>query len=183
MMPSGRIPGVVIVASLVCAGAGSAHEGPPFPIVSDRPAGAYEIAVWTDPDTTDDGSPGGQFWVMLDPLDPDRPLPDETTVRVSIRPHGTAAPWQTARAEPVRGRLDRQFAGVVMDHEGRFDVLVEVAGPLGRASVTAWVDATYDLRPPPVLLGVYLLPFLAVGGLWLKVLLRRRSRPVGRNPR
>ena len=46
-----------------------AHSGPPYPILSDQVAGAYLISVWTDPDTTDDGSPGGQFWIRFHLVD------------------------------------------------------------------------------------------------------------------
>ena len=45
---------------------------------------------------------------------------------------------------------------------------------LGWAVVDSNVDATYDLRPAPWLLALYLFPFVAVGALWGKVLLRRR---------
>jgi hypothetical protein len=38
------------------------------------------------------------------------------------------------------------------------------------------VDATYDQRPAPGLMVLYLFPFLAIGALWAKVLLRRRRR-------
>jgi hypothetical protein len=41
--------------------------------------------------------------------------------------------------------------------------------------VESEVDATYDLRPAPALLLLYLMPFVAVGLLWAKLLLRRRS--------
>ena len=34
----------------------AAHDGPPYPIVSERLAGPYEVSIWTDPDATDDGS-------------------------------------------------------------------------------------------------------------------------------
>jgi hypothetical protein len=61
-----------------------------------------------------------------------------------------------------------------MDHEGRFAVTVTIAGPLGAATVDAEVDATYDLRPPRYLLVVYLMPFVLVGLLWGRLLLRRR---------
>jgi hypothetical protein len=44
-----------------------AHAGPPFPIVTDAVRGPYTISIWTDPDATDDGSSGGQFWVVLTP--------------------------------------------------------------------------------------------------------------------
>jgi hypothetical protein len=164
-----------LFAALLCS-AVKAHDGPPFPIVDERRAGAYEIAVWTDPDATDDGSAGGQFWVMLKAGDgTPAGIPDDTSVEVSIRASGTAGSWQRARAAPVGGKVTNQFAALVMDHEGRFDVRVEVDGPLGRAGVAAWVDATYDLRPPPAMLVVYLMPFLAIAVLWLKLLLRRRG--------
>ena len=45
--------------------ASGAHDGPPFPIVSDQRVGAYVVSIRTDPDATDDGSAGGQFWVQL----------------------------------------------------------------------------------------------------------------------
>jgi len=159
-----------------------AHDGPPFPIVSELSAGPYRIDVWTDPDATDDGSAGGQFWVMLERDGPATDVPAGTTVGVSIRPGRADGPWLTATAEAVRGDVSRQFVALVMDHEGRFDVRVDVRGPLGEASATAWVDATYDLRPPPVMLVIYLLPFLVVGVLWTKLLLRRRggARPPSR---
>jgi hypothetical protein len=61
-----------------------------------------------------------------------------------------------------------------MDHEGRFAVEVRIDGPLGGASVQSQVNATYDLRPPPGFMVLYLFPFVAIGALWMKVLLRRR---------
>ena len=61
-----------------------------------------------------------------------------------------------------------------MDHEGRFHVRVTIVGPLGPAEVEADVDATYDLRPPPAMIAVYLIPFAAIGFLWLKLMLKRR---------
>ena len=62
---------------LLAASLAEAHDGPPFPIVSDHVAGPYRISVWTDPDATDDGSPGGQFWVIVEAASP--------TVRYSAR--------------------------------------------------------------------------------------------------
>ena len=52
--------------SLLSAGTPAAHDGPPYPIVSNQVLGMYRISVWTDPDTTEDGTAGGQFWVMID---------------------------------------------------------------------------------------------------------------------
>lgn len=157
-----------------------AHSGPPFPIVSDRITGAYRISIWTDPDTTDDGKPAGQFWVTLDPASGTGSVPDNTRATVTIWPLDREGPTRTGRTDPVAGSSARQFVAVLMDHEGPFGVRVTVDGPLGRAEIDSHVDATYDLRPAPAMLAVYLFPFVAIGALWVKVLLRRRrpSRPL-----
>jgi hypothetical protein len=75
----------------------------------------------------------------------------------------------------VRGDVTNQFAGLFMDHEGRFDVRITIDGPRGRATVSSAVDATYDLRPPRWLFLLYLAPFVLVGLLWGRLLLRRRG--------
>ncbi len=152
----------------------SAHDGPPFPIVSDRVVGAYTISIWTDPDATDDGSAGGQFWVVLDRQGSEDATPADTRVAVSVRPLDREGPTQTATAEPLRGDAHNQFATLLLDHEGKFAVHVALDGPLGSAIVDSEVDATYDLRPPPYLIGIYLMPFVLVGLLWMRVLMRRR---------
>jgi hypothetical protein len=150
-----------------------AHSGPPYPILSNRIAGPYDISIWADPDATDDGSAAGQFWVMLRPAGGGS-LPADTHAEVSIRAADSAALPVTRRAQPVNSDLSRQFAALELDHEGRFEVAVTVDGPLGDAEVDAGVDATYDLRPAPILMAVYLMPFLLVGFLWVKLLVRRR---------
>jgi hypothetical protein len=160
------------------APAARAHDGPPFPIVSDRVVGPYRLSIWTDPDTTDDGTPGGQFWVRLNPERSGVALPADTRAQVGIRPVGRSGPERHADAGPVRGDVTNQFAAVLMDHEGRFAVHVTVQGPLGNATVDAEVDATYDLRPPAYLLPLYLAPFIAVGLLWGRLMLRRRRPTV-----
>lgn len=153
----------------------TAHSGPPFPIVSDRVEGSYRISIWTDPDTTDDGTAAGQFWVTLDPAGGSSSIPGATRATVSIGPLDRQGETRTGQTAPVEGSPGRQFVALVMDHEGPFAVHVIVEGPLGRAEVDSQVDATYDLRPAPAMLAVYLFPFVAIGALWVKVLLRRRQ--------
>ena len=89
------------------------------------------ISIWTDPDTTDDGSPGGQFWVRLHVAGKGAVIPDGTRVMVGIRPARQPAAERTAAAAPVRGDATNQFAALAMDHEGRFAVHVAIDGPLG----------------------------------------------------
>ena len=161
-----------------------AHSGPPFPIVTDVVRGPYTISIWTDPDATDDGSAGGQFWVMLALSPKDARIPPETRVTVSAR--GIAGPPDkyggrsprpavSAVAAPVRDDTANQFAALRMDREGPYEIRVDVDGPLGRAVIDSRVDATYDLRPPPYMLAWYLAPFLLVGFLWTRLLLRRQK--------
>jgi hypothetical protein len=156
-----------------------AHDGPPFPIVSNQISGPYSISVWTDPDTTDDRTPGGQFWVTLEPAGGVKAVPAGTTATVSIRPLDRSGTAREGRAAAASGDVGRQFVALVMDHEGRFAVRVTVDGPSGRGQVESQVEATYDRRPPRGLVILYLMPFVAVGVLWMKVLLRRRRSEGG----
>jgi hypothetical protein len=166
------------IGVMIGAGALGAHAGPPFPIVSNQTIGPYIVSVWTDPDSTDDGSAGGRFWVTFAPRAGTSPPPD-TRVTVTVTPLDDASGARTAPAEPLAD-ANHRFAAVVMDREGPFRVRVDVDGPLGRAHVEADVQATYDLRPPAAMIVLYLIPFLLVGFLWIKLLLRRRkaARPV-----
>jgi hypothetical protein len=153
-----------------------AHSGPPFPIVTDRIAGAYQISIWTDPDATDDQSAAGKFWVMMQPARPNetrRAIPPGTRVEVTIRPLDRQGGEKIGQAEPVNADVARQFVALVMDHEGPFGVRVAVDGPLGKADIDASTDATYDLRPRPILMVLFVMPFLLVGFVWGKLLIRR----------
>jgi hypothetical protein len=163
-----------LLGAVVSTASLSAHSGPPFPIVSSQIAGAYDIAIWTDPDATDNAVAAGQFWVVLTPRGA-AAIPAGTRVTVGIRALDRPASELTARAAPVDGLVTRQFAALRMDHEGPFAVRVAVDGPLGQAQITSQVDATYDLRPPPVLFLIYLAPFLVLGVFWMKLLKRRRE--------
>ncbi len=171
----------LFVAMLLVDGAALAHSGPPFPIVSSRAAGAYELSVWTDPDATDDGQPGGQFWVTVRAASGGQ-LPPDTRVTVAISPADRPGATHTGIAEPVAGDPGNRFIALLMDHEGPFSVRVRVDGSLGPAMVESAVEATYDLRPPPIMLAIYAVPFLLVGLLWVKLLLKRRSAGATRTP-
>ena len=171
-----RYASLVALAALLSPAIVQAHSGPPYPIVSDQVVGAYNISIWSDPDATDDGTAGGSFWVVLESVTRGASIPAGTQATVSVRPLDREGAVQTGVAQPVGGSLANQFIALLMDHEGRFTVDVVVDGPMGRADVSATVDATYDERPPPYLMAVYLFPFLAVGLLWVKVLRQRRRR-------
>lgn len=174
--PAAVIACWTIVGALAAGAEVGAHGGPPFPLVSNLTMGAYVISLWADPDATDDGSAAGRFWVMLDPAHRGAVLAPDTRVTVSTWPLDHQGSVRTGNADPVAHDVSRRFVALVMDHEGRYAVRVTIQGPLGPAEVDADVDATYDLRPGPMMLTVSLMPFLLVGFLWLKLLLRRRQR-------
>ena len=165
---------VTIALGLLISEPLSAHDGPPYPIVSNQLLGRYRISVWTDPDTTDDGTAGGQFWVMIDPDRAGDTVTADVQAVVTVRPLDRTGTPVTARATPVNADRSRQFAALNMNHEGRFAVHVDVESDAGRVSVDSEVQATYDLRPSPLMLLVYLLPFVLVGFLWTTLLVRRR---------
>jgi hypothetical protein len=162
------------LAAALCIGApqgASAHDGPPYPIVSDQAVGPYLISVWTDPDTTDDGTAGGQFWVTFG-RDRHGAQPRDVNVTIAATP-ARGGPWRSVDA--VVTDTGSHFGALVLDHEGRFRIDVQVRGPRGDAEITADVDATYDLRPAPIVVALYAVPFVLAGALWIRILMRRRG--------
>ncbi|MEO8480648.1 MAG: hypothetical protein ABI634_00470 [Acidobacteriota bacterium] len=154
-----------------------AHSGPPFPIVSTQQLGPYEVSVWTDPDTTDDGTPGGRFWITLRPTAPGVALPQDARVVLSVAPADRTGVTLTGSAEVIDRDPNRRYVALLMDHEGRYAVHLTVDSTLGRGELDSVVDATYDLRPAPFMIVVFAMPFVLVGFLWIKLLLRRRRKP------
>jgi hypothetical protein len=106
-------------------------------------------------------------------------MPPGTHVDVTIRPLDRQGGEQAGHAEPINAEVARQFVALLMDHEGPFGVRVTVDGPLGKADVDAFTDATYDLRPRPILMIVFVMPFVLVGFVWGKLLIRRRMHARG----
>jgi hypothetical protein len=151
-----------------------AHNGPPYPAISSQAAGSYTVALWTDPDTTEDGSAQGKFWVTLQPGEGRRTIDSATRVEVSIQGKEPGAKRESQNAARVKDDPATFYAALPMDHEGPFGVHVVIDGRSGRAEVDCEVQATYDLRPAPFLLVLYVMPFLLVALLWAKLLIARR---------
>lgn len=148
------------------AASAAAHDGPPYPIFTDRAVGPYAVDLWGDPDM---GT--GTFYVLVDVP----PAEGAVFARLEVKPLSGRKPWASfdAPSEPVRKGL--RFVGKAdFDAEERWLVKVVLAGPRGAGAAEAEVDVT-----PPDLgrAGVwfYALPFLGVGFLWAKALLTRRG--------
>lgn len=147
-----------------------AHEGPPFPILTDQHVGPYLVSVWTDPDIGI-----GTFFVVLEPVNgKDMPTPDR--VQVSVVPVSGRLPVATYAAEPQEVRYGaRYYAEVPFDQQDIWTVRILIDGH-SVDELTAEVESTPDGTIGPISLIIYLLPFLGIGFLWWKAFLKRRSR-------
>jgi hypothetical protein len=150
-----------------------AHNGPPFPIIENRRVGPVVISVWTNPDV---GT--GSFFVMVD-----RPsggkIPDDLKVDVAVQPLTGRLPEKhySAWRENLRGQVEYKTL-VPFDAQEIWGVRVTLASAEGGGEAVANVEVT-----PPGLgrwdMLLYLLPFLGVGFLWFKAVMRkRRTHPL-----
>ena len=160
--------GLVLV--LFCPAPASAHEGPPYPILVDQAAGPYLISIWADPDVG-----VGTFFVILE-APAGSTLPEEIGVEIGVQPISgrLAEAHYDATREAVRERVQYK-AEVPFDRQELWRVRVFVQSSVGRSELTTDVEVTppgygrWDLL-------IYLFPFVAIGLLWLRAVLRGRSR-------
>lgn len=159
--------GIVLVFAPLPAA--RAHEGPPFPILMDQPAAGYVVSVWADPDIGE-----ATFFIIV-----------ETAEGKTPRQPPNVSMW----AEPISGRLERvtyeanrqslrnqmQFkATPYFDRRDMWNVGFRI-----EASGGAFQELTTEIESTPPGFGVsnlviYAIPFVALGGLWLMAMSRRR---------
>ena len=151
-----------------------AHEGPPYPIIVDKIVGPCLVSVWTDPDVG-----VGTFLIFPEGLE-GKSVPADLQVDVVVQPVSKRIPESRFRA--VRADLtDRaQFkAEVAFDAQEYWNVRIVLHSSQGDGEETVQVEAT-----PPGYgrwdLVIYLLPFLAVGFLWLRAIMKKRSDARGK---
>ena len=122
----------------------------------------------------------GRFWVVVNPAAKGTVLPTDTVVQISIWPvEAPRSSVRTETAKPDEHEPSRRTAAFVIDREGKYRCQGcdrRISGPSG----------TRDRRgrpirpaPRPMLIVVYALPFVLIGFVWLKLLLRRRSHKFG----
>jgi len=146
-----------------------AHNGPPFPIISDTRVGPVMVSLWTHPDV---GT--GLFYVIVNPP-PGGAIPANLKIEIGVRPvTGRLAeaiyPTQLENLHgQVQYRTEAQF-----DQQELWQVRLIVKSAQGDGEATADVEVT-----PPGLgrwdLLMFSLPFLGVGFLWIQVIRRRRK--------
>jgi hypothetical protein len=145
----------------------AAHNGPPFPIITDQRVGPCVISLWTHPDL---GT--GTFWIMVDPL-PGATVPKDLKIQVGVQPVSKRLAEVVYKSWPEKARGQVQFKSEAQfDQDEMWQVRLILESSAGNGQTTAQVEATpagfgrWDLL-------LYALPFLAVGFLWFRAIARR----------
>jgi hypothetical protein len=147
----------------------AAHNGPPFPIITDQRVGPCIISLWTHPDI---GT--GTFFVMVDPP-PGGKVPGDLIVQIGVQPVSGRSPEviYSTRIEDLRGQLEYKTE-VQFDQQDFFKIRLILVSSGGGGEALSQVEATpmgygrWDLL-------LFLLPFLGVGFLWFKIAAKRRQ--------
>jgi hypothetical protein len=160
---------VLFAALFVASSPLGAHNGPPFPIISDKRVGPVVVSLWTHPDV---GT--GLFYVIVEPP-AGGTIPPDLKIEIGVRPvtGRLAEAMYPMKLENLRGqvvyRTDAQF-----DQQELWHVRMTVKSSAGDGEAAADVEVTppgygrWDLL-------LFSLPFLGVGFLWFRVMMRKRQ--------
>jgi hypothetical protein len=147
-----------------------AHNGPPFPIITDQRVGPCIVSLWIHPDIGT--SP---IFVLVDPT-PGGAIPKDLKLEIGIQPVSgrlSEVIYPTTIADQ-RGQLEYK-TDVEFDQQEFWNVRLILKSSAGGGESVARVEATpvgygrWDLL-------LFALPFLAVGFLWFKVAAKRRRQ-------
>jgi hypothetical protein len=147
-----------------------AHNGPPFPIITDQRVGPCIVSLWIHPDIGT--SP---IFVLVDPA-PGGAIPKDLKIEIGIQPVSgrLAEVMYPATISDQRGQLEYK-TDVQFDQQELWKVRLILTSSMGGGESLAKVEATpvgygrWDLL-------LFALPFLAVGFLWFKVMVKRRHQ-------
>jgi hypothetical protein len=161
-----KFAAVLSLLLLFCLPA-DAHNGPPFPIITDQRLGPCVISLWTHPDLGI-----GTFWIMVDPP-PGGTVPSDLKFQIGVQPVSKRLPEVVYKTWPEKSRDQVQFKGEVQfDQDEMWQVRLILESSAGNAETRAQVEATpagfgrWDLL-------LYALPFLGVGLLWFRGIARK----------
>jgi hypothetical protein len=158
-----------LVVFLLPGATALAHNGPPFPIITDKQVGPCVVSLWTHPDI---GT--GTFFVIASP-NQQQSCPQDTSFQVAVQPAtGRLAEkrYNTWR-DAVRGQTQYKTE-VAFDAQELWNVRLIVNSSRGNGEAMATVTPT-----PPGLgrwdLLFYASPFLLVAVLWIRAMSRRKT--------
>lgn len=166
---------LLLLVIILFARTASAHEGPPFPLFVDQKVDPYLISVWTDPDV------GTALFFVIVNAQNAAAVPADLKVQIGVQPASGRLPeaFYLCERENVQGEIQYRTQ-VHFDAQELWRVRVRLESAMGTAETLATVEATppgygrWDLL-------LYLLPFLAVGILWVIAMVHRIKRRTGDN--
>ncbi len=146
-----------------------AHVGAPYPVLLEEPLGPYLASALADPDV---GT--GTFYILVTLTGGESPSPN-TVVTVWVEPedgHLAEAGYPAERQQTRYG--ERFVAEVPFDAEGAWQVRLAIEGSAGLG------ETAFPVRVTPSGVGwlatlACLVPFVILGGLWLRGTVRQRS--------
>ncbi len=150
-----------------------AHEGPPYPILVDQKFLTYKLSVWADPDT-EKGTflfyPEGE---NLNPNDylyeikatPKEANPTEILSGISLRSVDGSGKFTFTATIPFTREMTWNVQ-ILVKNKQNGDIVLDQVVPV-------------EVTPPGpnrVETLIYLIPFLLVGGIWIKVVIHKRKK-------
>ncbi len=157
---------------LLCSMSALAHDhhAPPARIITDEQVGPWTISLWAQQhmDT-------GKFFVKVRPSSGATvpTVPDDLKVEIGVQPANQNSPevFYPASRESPEGQY---AAEAPFDAEKSWQIRVRLQSSRGVNETTTYINAAPPL-PGQWQFLLYSLPFLSVGGLWLRVYRLRRG--------
>jgi len=150
------------------------HHAPPARILTDEQVGPWTISVWAQ-----EHMDTGRFFVKVRPSSGRTAattvptLPDDLKVEIGVQPANQDSPETFYPAD--RESSDGQYeAEALFDNEKPWQIRVRLQSSRGINETTTYINASPPLAGQWQFL-LYSLPFLSVGGLWLRVYRLRRG--------
>ena len=144
-----------------------AHNGPPFPMISEQRMGRCTVSLWTHPDVG-----AGTFFVVVSPASGMR-IPKDITFEIGVLPKSGRLPeklYSTTRQE--ESGQTRYYARVPFDKEELWRVNLYMRSSAGSGEISG------DVQVTPAGFGQWDLlffssPFLGIGLLWFIAVKRK----------
>jgi hypothetical protein len=146
------------------------HNGPPFPMISDRRMGPCIVSLWTHPDV---GT--GTFFVVVSAA-PGNSIPKDLSFEIGVLPVSGRLTEKRYRTTPQQENgQTHYYAWVPFDRQERWRVNLYARSGLWNGVTSGEVEVTptgfgqWDLL-------FFSLPFLGIGLLWIMGLRRKRRQ-------
>jgi len=174
-MLSDNLARVLILVTLLYgfSGIAFAHNGPPFPIVTDQPTGPCKVSIWAHPDI---GT--SNFFVLVDPL-PGGTIPGDLKMEMGIQPVNGRLPEVFYPMTRDSGRGQVQYnVQVEFDRQEFFKVRLRLHSSAGDGEALSQVEATptgfgrWDLL-------FYMTPFLVIAILFYRGVRKKKKQLAG----